>query len=109
MAITSWLQDTYMQIRFSPKAAQLLIKEQGLDSQHRLQIFPDKNVDDICNVVRKPGRKNANGMPDREQQVSVITQETLMLAVFLFHCRWGCTFHWKVMGLWVDRVHLYAS
>ena len=80
-----WLQDMYIQLGFTPKAAKLLIREQGLDSPERLQVLTDKNVDDICNVMRKPGGKNANGMPDRGQQVSIIAQKNLKLAVFLFH------------------------
>ena len=69
----------------STEAARLLIKEQGLDSPERLRAFTDKNVDDMCNVVRKPGGKNADGTPDRELQVSVIAQEKLKLAAFLYY------------------------
>ena len=47
----------------------MLIREQGLDSPERLIVLMDKNVNNICNVVRKPGSKNANVMPDRGQQV----------------------------------------
>ena len=56
---------------FSPKAAKLLIRKQGLDSPERLRVPIKKNVNDIYNVVRKPGGKNTNGTPDRRQQVSV--------------------------------------
>ena len=62
----------------------MLVREQGLNSPDRLRVLTDKNVDDICNVVRKPGSKNADGTPDRGQQVSVIAQENLKLAAFLF-------------------------
>ena len=65
----------------------MLIKEQGLDSPKRLQVLTDKNVDNICNVMRKPCDKNANGMPNRGQQVSVIAKENLKLTAFLFHHR----------------------
>ena len=65
----------------------LLIREQGLDSPDRLRVLIDKNVDDICNVVRKAGGKNANGTPDRGQQVLMIAQENLKLAAFLFYHR----------------------
>ena len=51
----------YVWLGFSPKAAKLLVREQGLDNPERLRVLTDKNVDDICNVVRKPGGKNANG------------------------------------------------
>ena len=66
------LQDMYIQLRFSPEAAKLLIREQGLDSPERLTILTYKDVVDICDVARKPDGKNANEMPDRGQQVSVI-------------------------------------
>ena len=57
--MASWLQDMYLQLRLSPKAARLLVREQGLDSPDRLRVITDKNVLNICNVVRKPGGKNA--------------------------------------------------
>ena len=76
----------------------MLIREQGLDSPEKLSILTDKNVDDICNIVRKQGSKNADRMPDREQQVSVIAEENLKQAAFLFHPRWRCAFDWEVMG-----------
>ena len=66
------LQDMYTRLGFSSKAANLLVKEQGLDSPDRLRVLTDKNDDDICNVMRKPGGKNADRMPDRGKQVSVI-------------------------------------
>ena len=90
------LQDMYTRLGFSPKAAKLLVREQGLNSPDRLRVLTDKNVDDICNVMRKPGGKNADGTPDRGQQVSVIAQENLKLAAFLFHHRWRCTLDWKI-------------
>ena len=85
--MASKLQYRYIQLGFSPKAAKLLIREQGLDNPDRLRVLTDKNVDDICNVVRKPGGKNADGTPDRGQQVSMIAQEHLKLTAFLFHYR----------------------
>ena len=88
-----WLHDTYLWLRFSTKAAKLLVREQALDSPERLRVLMVKNVDGICNVMRKPGGKNANRMPNWGQQVSVIAQENLNLAVFLFHHRWRCNFY----------------
>ena len=46
--------------------------------------------------MRKPGGKNADGMPDRGQQVSMIAQDNLKLSAFLFHHRWTNTFDWTV-------------
>ena len=43
----------------------LLIREQVLDISKRLRALTDKNVNDICNVVRKPGGKNTDKMPER--------------------------------------------
>ena len=94
---------------FSPKAAKLLVREQGLNSPERLQVFIDKNVDDICNVMRKPCGKNANGMPERGQQVSVIAQENLKLAAFLFHHRWRCTLDWEITRVNEDTLHLMVG
>ena len=62
-----WLQDMYTLLGFSPKAAKLLIKEQELDRPERLRFLTNTNVNDMCNIVRKPGGKNADGMPNREQ------------------------------------------
>ena len=63
------------------------IIEQGLDNPDRLRVLTDKNVNDICNVVRKPGGKNVNWTHDRGQQVSMISQENLKVTAFLFHHR----------------------
>ena len=93
--ITSWLQDVYLWLGFSSEEARLLIREQGLDSSERLRVLTHKNVNDICNVVRKPNGKNANGIPNTWQQVSVIAQGTLKLVVFPFHHWWSCTFDWE--------------
>ena len=52
-----WLHDMYLWLKLSPEAANFLVKEQELDSLEGLQVLTDKNVDDICNVVRKPGAR----------------------------------------------------
>ena len=59
--------------------------------------------------MRKPGGKKANGMSERWQQVSVIAQENLKQAVFLFHHWWRCTFDWKVTEEHEDTVHLLTG
>ena len=99
-------QNMYVWLGFSLKAARLLVREQGLDNPHRLRVFTNKNDDDICNVVRKPGGKNADGTPNRGWQVSVIAQENLKLAALLFHHRWRCTFDWEIMGVDKGTVRL---
>ena len=99
----------YIWLGFSPEAAKLLISEQKLDSPDRLRVLTDKNVDDIFNVVRMPGGKNADGTPNRGQQVSVIAQENLKLAAFLFHHRWRCTLDWEIMGVDEGTVCLMAG
>ena len=104
-----WLQDMYVQLGLSTKAAKLLDRVQGQDSPEKLKVLMDKNVDDICNVVRRPGGKNANGMPGRGQQVSVIALENLKLAVFLFHHSWRCTSDWEIMGENEDTVCLMTG
>ena len=87
----------------------MLVREQGLDRPERLRVLINKNVDDICNFMRKQGSKNANGMLDRGQQVSVIAQENLKLAAFLFHHRWRCTLDWEIMGVDKSTVRLMAD
>ena len=39
----------------------------------------------------------------------ILAQENLMLAVFLFHCRWRCTFDWEVTEVHEGKVHLLAG
>ena len=99
----------YVWLGFSPKAAKLLIRKMGLDNSNRLRVLMDKNYDNICNVMRKPGGKNANGTPNRGQQVSVIAQENLKLAAYLFHNWWRCTFDWEIMGVDERTVHSLVS
>ena len=60
-----WLQDMYLRLGFSSEAARLLIREQGLDSPERLRVPTNENVDGICNVMRKPCGKSADGTPNR--------------------------------------------
>ena len=86
-----------MKLRFSFKAARLIIKTQGLDSPKRLRVLTDMNIYDICNITKKPGGKNSNEMSYRGWQVPATAQENLKLAVYLFH-PWGrCTFDWEVL------------
>ena len=59
--------------------------------------------------MRKPGGKNTDGMPDRGQQVSVIAQENLKLAAFLFYHRWKCTLDWEMTEVDEGTVHLLAG
>ena len=80
-----------MWLGFNSEAAKLLTRKQGLHSLERLRLT-EKNVDNICNVMRTTGSKNADETTDRRQQVSVIAKENLKLAVFLFHHWWKCTF-----------------
>ena len=69
------LQDLYLWLGFNPEAARLLVREQGIDSTERLRVLADKIIRNICNVMRELGGKNANGMLNRRQQVSLIAQE----------------------------------
>ena len=103
------LQNMYIRLGFSPKAAKLLVREQGQDNPDRLRVCIDKNVHDICNVTRKPGSKNANGTPNGGQQVSVIAQENLKLTAFLFHHRWRFTFDWELTGVNKEAVLLLVD
>ena len=52
----------YVFVAFSSEAIRLLIRKQGLDSLERIIVLTDKKVNDIHNIVRKPGNKNANGI-----------------------------------------------
>ena len=104
------LQNMYIRLGFSPKAAKLLIKEQGLDNPDRLRILTDKNADDIFNVMRKPFSMSAYATPNRGHWVLVIAQENLKLAAFLFHHRWRCTNDWEIMGMNKEEaVHFLAG
>ena len=85
-----WILDVYLQLGFSSEADRLLIRKQGLDSPDRLRVITEKSVDDICSIIRKQGGKNANGTPNRGQQVLVTAQDILKLAVFLH--QWGFTY-----------------
>ena len=89
-----------MQLRFGPQAARVLVREQGLDSPQRLRVITDKNVDDICNIMRKSGGKNANRMPN-----SYSPRKPAASCLPISHW-WRCTFDWEVMGVQEDIVHL---
>ena len=104
-----WLKVIYLLLRFRSEASRLPIRQQGLDSPERLRVPTDKNVDDICNDMRKPGSKNANETPNRGQQISVISQENLKLVFSLFHHQLRCTFDWKVMEVCEETGCLLAG
>ena len=93
------IQDMYLKFRFNQ-----------IDYQRMsLTVLTKKNVNDTCNFVRKPRDKNADRKSNREQQVSVIAQANLKLAVFIFPHRWRCTFAWEVTGVHEDTRHLQAG
>ena len=54
------------------QSSHVACQQEELDSPEMLRVLTDKNVDDICNVMKKPGGKNADGTSDRGQQVSVM-------------------------------------
>ena len=62
-----WLQGMNLWLTFSLEASRLLLRKQGLDCPKRLRVLTYKNVNDICNAMRMPGSKKADGTPDREQ------------------------------------------
>ena len=70
--MVSWLQVMYLWLGFSSEAVRLLIREQKLDIPDRLRVLIYNNVDEIYDVMRKPGSKNTDRTPNREWQVSVI-------------------------------------
>ena len=90
----------FLQLRFWHHVTKLLVRIEGLVRQDRLHFHTDKNVDDVFNIIRKPGDKNTDVMLNRGQQDAVIAQKNLKLASFLFHHRCRCTFDWEV-----TRVH----
>ena len=68
----------------------------------------NKIVDDICSIMRKPGNKNVDGTPNRGSQASVMAQENLRLADFLFYYSWRCIIEWKVMKMQEETAHKFA-
>ena len=99
----------YIWLGFSPKSTKFFVRKQGLNSSERLRVNANINIYDVYNVVRTPGDKNANEMPNRGQQVSAIAHENLKLAVFLFYQRWRFTFDWEVTRVHEDTAHLLAG
>ena len=53
------MQHMYLRLRFRCEEAHLLIRKQALEP-FRLKVLTNKNVDHICKVLRKQGKKNAN-------------------------------------------------
>ena len=93
------LQDIYLKLGFSCEAARLLEGEQESHSPERLRVLIHKNVNDICNIVRKSGGKNADGMTNRWKQILAIAQENLMLVIFLFNDWLRCPFDMDITGV----------
>ena len=61
--MATWLQDMYLQLGLSSEEVRLFVRRKGPDSLERLS--SNNNVDDIYNVVGKPGGKNADGTLNR--------------------------------------------
>ena len=74
-----------------------------------MRAITGENIDDICNFVRKSGSKNANRMPNRWQQISVIVQENLELATLPFHHKWRCTVDLEITGVHDGTLCLMAG
>ena len=53
--------------------------------------------------------KKDDEIPSKGQQVSVIAQENLKLAVLPFHHVWRCTFDWEVTGVHEGTVCLLVG
>ena len=57
------LQNMYIRLGFSPEAAKLLVREQGLVNPDGLRVLTNKNVDDICDVMRIQEARIPMGLP----------------------------------------------
>ena len=53
----TWYFVMHIPLQFIPKAAKLFIREQGLDKPERLGVLTKNNINNICNVVKKPGKE----------------------------------------------------
>ena len=60
------------------------------------------------NWIAKLGLTDVTGKT-RAVQVSVIAQENLKLAAFLFHHQWRCTFVWEILGVIKETVCFLAD
>ena len=85
--MASLLQDMYIRQGFSPEAAKLLVREQRLDSPERLRVLTDKNVNNICNFFIKQRWQECQCDAQQGAASLRIAQESLKLAIFLFHHR----------------------
>ena len=96
-----WPHGSRLQLGFSYEAARLLVRGQVLGNPKRFRVLTDKTVDE-SQVEKMPTNY-------KRQQVSVIAQENLKLAVFLFHHWLIFTFDLEVMRVHEDTVHLLAE
>ena len=52
--VATWWEEMNVWLRFSPKAAKILAQKEGLDSPDQLHVLTSKNINDTCNIIRKP-------------------------------------------------------
>ena len=60
------MKDVYVGLGFTANAALKMVTQQGIDSLEELRELDDKEVENLCRVLRKPGgfMPNPNADPD---------------------------------------------
>lgn len=69
-------------IGFSTAAATEIIGEQGIDSVSELGILDNEQSENLCKVLRRPGKAAARGSADSRLEVLARAEENLKLAVY---------------------------
>jgi hypothetical protein len=55
MAAVSAVRTMLNRIGFTIAASQVIVDEQGLDSLDEIKPLTDDKIEDLCNVIRRPG------------------------------------------------------
>ena len=77
------LQSAYGLIGFSAEATLVVTNTHGIDSMEEIKILTDKEIDNLCKVMRRPGGINPiTNVSNLGFQVSLRAENNLKLASF---------------------------
>ena len=82
MAALVAIRALFGRMGFTNEVSDYLVTDQSLDSLDEIALLTDKDIDNLCSVVRRPGGTIANNVPNPGLNVSVRAQINMKLLVY---------------------------
>ena len=77
------MQVMYLRLDYSQTVVEKHVVDQGIDFPCTLASLSDKDISEICDVIRRPGGIVTRSITDRGSQISVVVAKDLNLAMFI--------------------------